>query len=334
MISIIVPIYNIERYLKPCIESILNSTYKDFELILVDDGSTDGSGEICDRYAERDSRIKVIHKPNGGISDARNAGLNAAKGEYIQFVDGDDVIHPNMIQVLYDAIREGNYDFSMVRGRQVHEREYETDLEDASLGLKAPRLAISQDDMFKSLFGRKGINIHYVVVWNKLFKRKLVQDLKFSKTGSEDTEWTNRMCLRMNVAILVDAELYYWVQRQSSITHMGFNQLQVDRMNSYYLCLNEIPKGQYKFREWCLEELYKVVLQTRYNSEGTEYEESARSLASTIYDKTNNEFMNSDVNWIIKYAIMFYYHNPSLYRLFRKVCSFYENLEIRILGHN
>ncbi len=77
-----------------------------------------------------------------------------------------------------------------------------------------------------------------------------------------------------------------------------------------------------------------MVLQTRYNSEGTEYEESARSLASTIYDKTNNEFMNSDVNWIIKYAIMFYYHNPSLYRLFRKVCSFYENLEIRILGHN
>ena len=334
MISIIVLIYNIERYLKPCIESILNSTYKDFELILVDDGSTDGSGEICDRYAERDSRIRVIHKANGGLSDARNAGLNAAKGEYIQFVDGDDVIHPNMIQVLYDAIHEGNYDFSMVRGRQVHEREYETDLEDASLGLKAPRLAISQDDMFKGLFATTGKDVQYNVAWNKLYKRDLIKDSVFVKTGSEDTEWNNRMFLKAKSAVLVDEELYYWVQRESSITHQRMNPMMLDRINSYLLCLNEIPSEIRQARAGCLNDLYKVMLHTRYNAEGTEYEESARLLSSTAYKNTIKEYKQSDLKWITKWGLLVFYHCPPLYRLFRKVCSFYENLEIRILGHN
>lgn len=116
MISIIVPIYNVEKYLTACIDSILASSYRDFELILVDDGSPDDCGRICDEYAAKDSRIKVIHQENQWVSAARNAGLKAATGEYIAFVDSDDVIHPRMLEVLHDAIISGEYDYSMVSG--------------------------------------------------------------------------------------------------------------------------------------------------------------------------------------------------------------------------
>ena len=96
MISVIVPVYNVERYIRQCVESILEQTYADLEIILVDDGSTDGSGSICDEYKLKDNRVVVIHKCNGGLSEARNAGLDIARGEYIGFVDSDDYIEPDM----------------------------------------------------------------------------------------------------------------------------------------------------------------------------------------------------------------------------------------------
>ena len=109
-ISIIVPVYKVERYLENCIESIINQTFKDFELILVDDGSPDRCGLICDNYAKKDERIKVIHKKNEGLSAARNSGIQIAKGEYIAFVDSDDCINKNMYETLYDTAIENKSD--------------------------------------------------------------------------------------------------------------------------------------------------------------------------------------------------------------------------------
>ena len=107
-ISIVVPIYNVEKYLKKCVESILNQTYKNFELILVDDGSPDRCGEICEDLKKKDLRIRVIHKENGGLSSARNAGIDVAKGEYIGFVDSDDYIEPFMYEKLVNAVVKDN----------------------------------------------------------------------------------------------------------------------------------------------------------------------------------------------------------------------------------
>ena len=108
LVSIIVPVYNVEKYLERCIDSLVNQTLKDIEIILVDDGSTDDSGNICDKYAKKDKRIKVIHKENGGLSDARNIGLSIANGRYLQFVDSDDFIHKQMIEILYNTIINNN----------------------------------------------------------------------------------------------------------------------------------------------------------------------------------------------------------------------------------
>ena len=108
--SVVVPVYNVEQYLKECVDSILSQTFKDFELILVNDGSKDSSPAICDEYAKKDDRIKVIHKPNGGLSDARNVGTAAAKGEYVIYIDSDDYVTTDMYQKMYQKAISGNFD--------------------------------------------------------------------------------------------------------------------------------------------------------------------------------------------------------------------------------
>ena len=120
-ISIIVPVYQVEKYIRQCIESILAQTFTDFELILVDDGSKDNSGKICDEYAEKDKRIRVIHKENDGLSDARNKGLDNASGNYFMFVDGDDYISPNMAECLYKKISEAKADIAACNYRYIFE---------------------------------------------------------------------------------------------------------------------------------------------------------------------------------------------------------------------
>ena len=113
LISVIVPVYKVERYIEKCVASILEQTFQNFELILVEDGSPDRSGEICDMLAKRDSRIRVIHKENGGAATARNAGLDVAKGDYIAFVDGDDSIHPQYLEFLSNLINRSGADIAM-----------------------------------------------------------------------------------------------------------------------------------------------------------------------------------------------------------------------------
>ncbi len=114
LISIIVPVYNVEQYLEKCVKSIIRQTYKNIEIILIDDGATDSSGKICDKLKLKDNRIKVIHKENGGLSDARNAGLKVAKGEYIGFVDSDDYIKEDMFETLYNLNKKYNSEISIV----------------------------------------------------------------------------------------------------------------------------------------------------------------------------------------------------------------------------
>ncbi|MBR1540013.1 MAG: glycosyltransferase [Clostridia bacterium] len=121
LISIIVPVYKVEKYLDKCINSIVSQTYKNLEVILVDDGSPDSCGKMCDEWTQKDTRIKVIHKENGGLSDARNFGLDCAKGKYIQFVDSDDYIEKDMIEFLYKNLKENNADISICSNYMVDE---------------------------------------------------------------------------------------------------------------------------------------------------------------------------------------------------------------------
>ena len=311
MISIIVPVYNIEKYLKPCIDSILASTYRDYELILVDDGSTDGSGDVCDEYAKNDDRIRIIHKTNGGLSDARNAGLNVVRGDYVLFVDGDDMIHPMMIEVLLDAINRGDYDFSMVYGVKVQEGAYD-DLFKRPLDNNFSLLEINQKDYQNRLFDIS--SFQYQVAWNKLYKRKLIADMAFKDVISEDVEWNNRVCLRMDKAIVAETALYFYIQRSGSIMNSPISKKSVERICTYMFCLDAIPKNMHLFRATCMKTMYSVMFLIRFNARNTPFSRLARSYCKKVYSQTKTELIHSKhIGWSKKLRILCNYHCPCVY---------------------
>lgn len=212
LISVIVAVYNIEEYLPRCIESILAQTYHHLEIILVDDGSTDGSGAICDDYAARDARIQVIHKPNGGLSDARNAGLDIAKGEYIGFVDGDDWIEPDMYYAMYEACVAAGAQLAACRYKQITK----SGIIDASAGNS---VSLSKTEALEIyVCGDERYQI-YNSVWSKLFARTLIQDMRFPVgKNSEDIMFTTRAFCRMERLAYLDKAYYnYVLDREGSI---------------------------------------------------------------------------------------------------------------------
>lgn len=220
MISIIVPIYKVEKYLPKCIESLMAQTYADIEIILVDDGSPDGCPAICDEYAKKDNRIVVIHQKNSGVSAARNAGLNAAHGEYIGFVDPDDWVAPDMYEGMLTAIQREQtdlvicgYDYYDEAGNVDEKRRYHI----------CPDEVVSQKEVMRR-FADMPPSIRHGVC-NKLFKNNLLHTMKFVEGlhSSEDVFFLNEYVLRIKNAVIVHKPYYKNLVRQGSATHGGLN---------------------------------------------------------------------------------------------------------------
>ena len=229
-ISIIVPIYNVEQYLGTCINSILNQTFKDFELILVNDGSTDNSLEICKYYKKIDSRICIINKKNGGLSSARNAGLDIAKGEYIGFVDSDDYIHPQMYEILYNYIKKEEADISLCDFKKVkcYEKCESQKYDEKNLDIKSYCNTQASEELFKE----KAIT--FIVAWNKLYKRKLFNDNRY-KLGKryEDEFIIHRLLYQSTKVVYVPVELYFYLKRDNSIMSKSFSLKNLDALDAY-----------------------------------------------------------------------------------------------------
>ena len=208
IISIIVPVYNAAPYLSVCIESILNQTYKDLELILINDGSKDNSGEICDDYALRDNRIKVVHKKNGGVSSARNAGLELATGEYIGWVDADDYIEPDMFEYLYNLAINYKADiaecgYASVDGEKVEAANFGKGLEYGEGGF------ITQKYLDADIF--------YGIV-TKLFKRSLFEGVRFPEGRIWEDIWlVTYFCLEPIRYVRNPEVKYFYRQTEGSI---------------------------------------------------------------------------------------------------------------------
>ncbi len=212
-ISIIVPVYQVEKYLEKCINSILAQTYKNLEIILVDDGSTDNCPAICDRFQAEDPRIKVIHQENGGLSHARNVGMEHATGDFIGFVDSDDWIEPNMYEVLMSALQETGADVA-VCNRQV---EYE-DSKPMQINQKSPEKKLySPEDALRKIFN--GENSIFFYAWNKLYKRNVLADIEFPKGKlHEDIPWTTQVIGNAKGIVSIDCPLYHYIKRSESLT--------------------------------------------------------------------------------------------------------------------
>lgn len=241
LISVIVPIYNVERYLEKCIKSILNQTYQNLEVILVDDGSPDNCGEICDRYSDKDPRIKVIHKQNGGLSDARNKGIDAAEGEYLAFVDSDDTIMPEMIGKLYQRIVTDQSDMAFCGYIQVDQKG--NILSEVFL----PDNLLSGFDTLKESYEKNGVL--YTIACNKLIKRQLFQNIRFPIGKYNEDEFTlYRVIDQCKLISILRDPLYIYVRRDNSITQESYSAKRLDGIEASYERYFYFKKkgGQYK----------------------------------------------------------------------------------------
>ena len=217
LISIVVPVYKVENYLSRCIDSILKQTYNCFELILVNDGSPDRCGEICDKYAKTDNRIKVIHKRNGGLSDARNVGITASTGKYITFIDSDDWVNERYLEVLYNLIKSRNADISICNFlRTSHE----------NISINNAKRAIvyeySNIDALEVLTGR--FNVQMVIACGKLYKLELFEKIWFPVGKVHEDEFTTyKLLYKANKVVYSTEVLHYYWQREDSIMGAGFD---------------------------------------------------------------------------------------------------------------
>lgn len=210
MISIIVPIYNVERFLRNCVDSILKQTYRNIELILVDDGSPDDCPTICDYYASQDNRVKVIHQNNKGLSSARNAGLKIAKGEYISFIDGDDFIHDNYFEIMYKEIIETKSDISIC----LYCRE-EKMLSDELVDNMTTMDSCQFENYYLNNTGGR-------VVTNKLFKSSVFKAISFPIGKMHEDEFIiHHIGNVVNKVVLIPMYLYYYRQNNESIVSTG-----------------------------------------------------------------------------------------------------------------
>ncbi len=209
MISVIVPVYKTEPYLRQCVDSILEQTYRDIEVLLIDDGSPDKCGEICDEYAEKDNRVRVFHTENRGISAARNLGLKEARGEYIGFVDSDDWIEPDMYETLLKRLQESGADIAVCGVWYQSSSVSKTS--------KMQDEVLLRDDALKALIEFRLNNY----AWNKLYKCSLFETVAFPEgINYEDAEIMHMLLSRSNKTALVSAGLYHYRLRQGSITNI------------------------------------------------------------------------------------------------------------------
>ena len=247
LISVIVPVYKVERYIDECIESIRNQTYSDLEIVLVDDGSPDSCPSICDNYARKDDRIKVIHKKNGGLSSARNIGIKESLGQYITFVDSDDVLDFSMIETLYCFLKKENTDIaicSMKRTVDVYDNPIKRNMKIFS-GKEACEEMYEPDYSF------------FVAACGKIYKREVFNDIRFPEGRIHEDDFTMyKVFLRSRKVLFVNLPMYFYRSREGSITSSQFSEKNFDRYDA-------LDQQLHCFKKMNMSKAYKGVL-SRY----------------------------------------------------------------------
>lgn len=275
-ISVIVPVYKVEKYLHRCVDSILNQTFRDFELILVDDGSPDNCGAICDEYAEKDNRIRVIHKKNGGVSSARNAGIDWAftnsKSRWLTFVDSDDWVHPQYFDLLMLAAKTCDKDIAVTGFQQIHGNEEIIASGEGSFCCWKP------EDYYVEQ------TVNAVVAWGKLYRKDCFREIRYPVGKIHEDEFvTYRVLFRQDQIVVIDIPLYYYCVNPDSImrskwSEKRFHCLEALDAQIAFFTDNQYPKAlkRAKMRLFRLCEDYLRRIQ------GKEWRKTRRSLRLRI----------------------------------------------------
>lgn len=236
LISVIVPVYKVEEYLDKCVQSIVDQTYRDLEIILVDDGSPDRCGELCDAWAARDERIKVIHKENGGLSDARNAGMAVATGKYMGFVDSDDHIAPDMYRLLLERMTADGSDIAACGVEMVFE-----DGTPRRMLTREGCFVLDRTEAMQELIGE---NLLKQPVWYKLYRTELIRDIPFAVGKChEDVFWSWQAIARAERVSIFDTPCYYYLQRSGSIMGQQFSEKRLDILEAKCIRQEHLEAG-------------------------------------------------------------------------------------------
>ena len=247
-ISVIVPVYNVEQYLERCVDSIINQTYTNLEIILVNDGSTDNSGKLCDELAKKDERIRVIHKENGGLSDARNRGIDESESDLVGFIDSDDYIDSDMYEVLLKNLNDTDADLSMCALYDVYNNTPEAQVTNKETW------KLSSEQAIKMVMEAKILSVTAV---NKLYRKSLFSDLKFEAGKiAEDAFIMIKLLDKCEKIVATNEKKYYYVHRENSITTQKFSTKFLNVIEAYEQNSNIILEKYPKLKD---------VAQTRMN---------------------------------------------------------------------
>ena len=312
LVSVIIPAYNIEEYIGRCLDSVLSQTYENLEIIVVDDGSSDGTGKILDDYERKDSRIKVIHKENGGVSSARNKGLDVATGGYIGFVDGDDLIAPEMYETLVNLLEEEDADiahcgYQMVFPDRV-DYYYNT----------GKRKVQTRKEGLKDLLSGEMIEPGLV---NKLYRKNVIKDHRLDETVkiNEDLLMNYQVFKNSRKSVYYDITPYSYMIRKSSAT--GSNALSIKREDSLRV-LKQIESD-------CTEDELKAIAYRRYiyllmaicrdNVEDREYKEYQKKQRKQLKQELKKSLFKTSIPKKLKYMSMLSSYLPGLMKIIYKI---------------
>lgn len=311
-VTVVVPVYNVENYLNRCINSIINQTLKEIEIILVDDGSTDKSGEICDEYLKKDNRIKVIHQKNLGLSAARNSGIKIAKSDYICFIDSDDYIETDMLAYLYKKALEYKSDIACCGFSNIYENG------------RKEKVTIPDGDMTFST--EEALDIHLlsgyidVVAWNKLYKTSLFKEIKYPEGMLyEDMLTTYRLIDTAKLISLHSDSKYFYCKRKNSIGGTDFSEKTLRLLNACDQVLEYVLEKYPHLENIKVSRIqwYMVVLNKMIISNKIDKKLVKRIKKMIIKDKKiilKNKYLNN----IRKYQILLLLINYKIYGFFYK----------------
>lgn len=328
LISVIVPIYNVEPYLERCINSIRSQTYTNIEILLVDDGSTDASGKICDKFGEIDSRIVVIHKKNGGLSDARNAGISVAKGQYIGFVDADDYIEKEMYSRLYSAVKHANADIGSCG--MFSETEEGVVIRNCIQG--HGDVILERKNAYEEFFAMEGMLDPSSCT--KLWNIALFNEIQY-KVGlrSEDIDLLYRMLDKVDKVVCVNDPLYHYCHRPNSITTQGINKSFFDQvkivneMTNFIVCkYPELILPVYAYQLWtCIYVLHSTMDATN----GYMFIKEKKEVEQVIRSSKKYYIGNKYIYWwykVMGYSVCLHIHR--LVRFALEICGkFYRGIK-------
>lgn len=311
VVSVIVPIYKVEPYLDRCVRSIIDQTYKNLEIILVDDGSPDNCPKMCDDYAKEDSRVVVIHKPNGGLSEARNAGLNIAKGDYVTFVDSDDWLNSLFVENLLDVLETEKILIGITNFQRIESEKQETQPFSEKKGKSAYSIFSSVEAIKKFWNPEQGTT--FGVVWGKIYKKELFKELRFPKGKIHEDEYITYKALYFARQIaFIDKPLYNYFQRSDSI--MGKVKKDsircLDAWEERYLFFKEHKEKE--LADLCISSLCWDFLYAYYKAPQKNTIEKYRNFVADYNKSSTAKFTH-------KFFLNFFARFPKAYLIYRKL---------------